>query len=288
MGAAFIGTEAVHAGELTKYDLRAHHQRVFPGVYAPRGATLALADRTEAAWLWSRRQGVVSGLAASAMHGAKWIDPSTPIELISPNTRPPSGISTRAETLLSGEVQELEGIPVTTPARTAFDLGRRLPIDKAVARLDALGNATALTREAVADIAAAHPGARNVRKLQAALDLYDPGAESPRETWLRLIAIRAGYARPITQIPVDCGDGYPRYYLDMGWPGPMIALEYDGGHHFQGPEQIRRDMQRLETLTAMDWIIIRVIAGMRAAEILYRLHQAVQRRGCTESEILAG
>jgi hypothetical protein len=58
----FIGTEALAAGGVTKYDLRARHQRVLPGVYAPKGPPISLYDRTVATWLWSRRQGIISGL----------------------------------------------------------------------------------------------------------------------------------------------------------------------------------------------------------------------------------
>jgi len=43
--------------------------------------------RTRAAWLWSDRQAAVVGLAASALHGAKWVDDTVPIELIWRNAR---------------------------------------------------------------------------------------------------------------------------------------------------------------------------------------------------------
>lgn len=288
MAKVFIGSEAVAAGSVTKYDLRARHRRLLPDVYASEGAALTLLDRTVAAWLWSRRRGVVSGLAASALHGAKWVDDCVPIELVLPNARAPRGIRTHDDELCPGEFREFAGMVVTTPARTAFDLGRRLRGDDAVGALDALGNATRLSAAAIAAVAAAHPGARNVRKLKSALDFYDAGAQSPKETWLRLLAIRDGYPRPQTQVPVYCGDPRPRYYLDMAWPEMMIALEYDGAHHHKEPEQIRYDIERLEQLAESGWVVIRVVAGMRPAEILYRLRRAWLRRDCAQSEILAG
>jgi hypothetical protein len=48
----------------------------------------------------------------------------------------------RADVLLRGEAQAVGGLPVTTLARTAFDLGRRLEVEKGVQRIDALMNAT--------------------------------------------------------------------------------------------------------------------------------------------------
>jgi hypothetical protein len=51
-----------------------------------------------------------------------------------------------------------------------------------------------------------YPGARGVRRLRGALPLVDGGAASPKETWLRLLLIDAGFPVPTTQIPVL--DGY--------------------------------------------------------------------------------
>ena len=71
---------------------------------------------------------------------------------------------------------------VTTPARTAFDIGRRRPVNLAVPILDALLDATAIKPLDVVALAERHPRARGIRRLRAALELVDGGAESPRET----------------------------------------------------------------------------------------------------------
>ena len=63
---SFIGSEAFAAGKVTKYDLRARYQRLLPDVYTVKGTPPSLRDRTVATWLWSQRQGVISGIAASA------------------------------------------------------------------------------------------------------------------------------------------------------------------------------------------------------------------------------
>ena len=88
MDGIFIGSEALERGALTRYELRKHYRRLLPGVYGPRRGPLTLRDRINAASLWSNREGVVSGLAASAVWGAKWVDVDTPIELIWTNHRP--------------------------------------------------------------------------------------------------------------------------------------------------------------------------------------------------------
>ncbi|WP_445166705.1 DUF559 domain-containing protein [Mycolicibacterium sp. Dal123E01] len=272
----FIGSRALAAGAVAnKYRLRSRFRAVFPDVYLPDdGSVPTLRQLAEAAWLWSGQQGVISGIAASALHGSKWVGDDVPIDLIHPNPRAPRGIATHRDTLWPEELGLTVGMPVTTPARTAFDVGRWLTRNEAVARLDALGQATGLNREEVLAVARRHPGARHARRLNTALALHDSGAQSPQETWLRLLLVDAGYPRPRTQIPVDCGDGYPRYFLDMGWEDVMIGVEYDGAHHRSDPEQARHDIVRHETLAELGWIVIRVVAGMRRAEIVRRLDRA--------------
>ena len=123
---------------------------------------------------------------------------------------------TRHDLLFDGEFQTLGRMLVTTPERTAFDLARRGPVGRAVARLDSPARATNFKVSDVELLAGNHRHARGLRQLETVLDLVDAGAASPKETWLRLMLIRAGYPRPQTQIPVLSLDGSRLYYLDWG------------------------------------------------------------------------
>lgn len=184
----------------------------------------SLPVRTRAAWLWSGRRAIIGGATAASLHGARWIPDDVPVELIHANTRPPDGVSTRRETLGVGETQLRDGLAVTTPERTAFDIGRRGAVRSSVVRLDALARATGFKVADVVQIAQAHPRTPGLRRLEAALDLVDPGAQSPRESYRRLLLIDAGLPRPQTQIPVLGADGLPAAYLDLGWPPSMVAV----------------------------------------------------------------
>ena len=273
----FLGSEAVATGEVRKHQLRSRQfVALFPDVYTDRDADLTVLHRATAAWLWSRREAVVAGLTASALYGAKYVEDTRPIELICQNRRPPRGIVThKFSGLADAEITRHYGLAVTTPERTAFDIGRRGELDDAVARLDALGNATRLHLDEVRTLATGKcRGARGVRQLITALDLHDPGAESPRETWLRLLLIRAGYPRPTTQIPVLNADGSRRYYLDMGWEHLKLAVEYDGDHHRADPAQYAHDIVRSEDLGDLGWTWVRVTKRHREAEVLQRIARA--------------
>jgi hypothetical protein len=95
--------------------------------------------------LWSKRHGIVAGLSASAVPGAKWIGPSEPAELIHDNRRPPADLIVRTEAVLAGEI------------------------------IDALANATDVKRVDVEAVMAAHPAARGDARLLRVLPLMDAG-----------------------------------------------------------------------------------------------------------------
>ena len=270
----FIGSEALASGALTRYELRRYYRALIPNVYLDKRITPSLRQRTVAAWLWSRREAVVAGVTASALHGAKWVGDDVPVELIWANARPPRQVVTRADLLFDEEIQRLDGLSVTTPERTAFDIGRRGRRDDAVARLDALGNATGFKADHVLTLAQRHPHTRGLGQLRTALDLFDPGAQSPKETWLRLMLIDEGFPRSQSQIMVPGPDGYPLYYLDMGLEDIMLAVEYDGVQH---ADQIGHDIVRHEYIAGKGWTTIRVAAGHRRAAIVGRVHRAWDR-----------
>jgi len=147
---------------------------------------------------------------------------------------------------------------VITGARTAFDIGRGLPVAKAVPILDALLNATGTKPADVISVADRHPGARGVRRLRAALELADGGAESPQETRLRLLLVGAGFPKPETQIEFrDL-----RIRVDMGWRDWKVAVEYDGIQHWENRYQRSWDIERIALLEAAGWSVVRVSAEM--------------------------
>jgi Protein of unknown function (DUF559) len=272
----FIGSEALACGALNRHQLRTRYRAVFPNVYLSKDIEPSLKLRTFAAWLWSRRKATIVGAAAAALHGAKWIPDNVPIELNHAGTHPPHGVLTRRDVLLEGETQVMDGRAVTTPERTAFDIGRRGAIRSAVVRLDALARATGLKVNDVLRVAKCHPHAPGLRRLEAALELVDPGAQSPRESYLRLLLNDAGLPRPQTQIPVLGVDGMPVAYLDLGWEDYMVAVEYDGDQHRTDRRQYVKDVQRLEMLEQMGWIVVRVVAEDHPAAVVQRVRGALE------------
>ena len=278
MGKPFVGSTAVADGTLSAHALRTRFAAIYPNIYLPRDDKLTAATRAEAAWLWSKRRGVVAGNSAAALHRAKWVEAHRPAELIYANRHPPRGIHTWSDRIAEDEILEIRGIPTSTPARAALDIAARYPLDRAVAAIDALANRTRLDMAAVEKLMARYPGRRGDRNVGPAIDLVDAGAQSPRETWLRLLVIGAGYPRPQTQIGVLDQYGYEFAHIDLGWADRKIGMEYEGKHHQSDPLTYERDIPRLERLIQLGWIILRITAADTDDSVLARLGPAWNSR----------
>jgi hypothetical protein len=279
----FIGTEALSARLLPEHTIRTRHEQIYPGVYVPKGADVSATQRATAAWLWSKRRGIVAGQSAAAVLRTKWIEGDDPAELIHDNRRAPTKLVVRTEDLRANEVTTIGEMRVTAPARTAFDIGRHtVGRIQAIQRLDALANATRVTVEDVEAIAPAHAGVRGLRRLRRVLPLMDGGAESPQETDARLAVIDAGLPAPTTQHVVRGRYGEFVARVDMAYKGVKVAIEYDGPQHWTDPMVRQRDIDKGYELNDLGWAVIRVSRDLlyyRRATYVRRVETLLRERG---------
>lgn len=271
----FLGSQALKQGAVTRSELRTRYRAVFRDVYIHRGAELTAAAKARAAWLSTGA--TLAGLSAAAVLGTKWLDPAAPAEIVRADRHGQRGLVAHAYDLADGEIRMAWGMRVTSAARTAFDIGRALPIPTAVPILDALLNATGIKPTDVIAVAERHPGVRGVRRLRAAVELIDGGAESPQETRVRLLLVRAGLPKPETQI--EFRDLHIR--IDMGWRKWKVAVEYDGIQHWEDRYQRSWDIERIALLEAAGWSVIRVSAEMlsRPEALVKRVKAKLGERG---------
>lgn len=271
----FLGSDALHRGAVTRSQLRTRYRKVFRDVYIAKDAELTPAGKARAAWLSTGA--TLAGLSAAAIHGTKWLDAAAPAEIVRADRHGQRGILVRSYTLADDEADTVSGMRVTTAARTAFDIGCGLPAAKALPILDALLNATGIKPADVVAVADRHRGAPGIRRLRASLELADGGAESPQETRLRVLLVRAGLPKPQTQIELR----ELRVRVDMGWREWKVAVEYDGIQHWDDPSQRAWDIERIALLEAAGWAVIRVSAAMlsRPQVIVERVTAKLAERG---------
>jgi Protein of unknown function (DUF559) len=278
----FLGRQAVRRGQLSAYQLREQFRPVYRNVYVSKHATLTALTRARAAWLWSGGHATLTGLSAAAVLGTKWLSAGKPAEMSRSNRHAPPGIIVHSYDLHGAEECTVNGIRITSPERTAFDIGRTLSPSQAVPILDALANATKLKIGDVLALADIKHGVRNVRRLRSTLALVDGGAESPQESRVRLLLVAAGLPPPETQIEFSDEFGLVRIRVDMGWREWRVAVEYDGVQHWSDRYQRSWDIDRIAMLEAMGWVVVRVSAEMlsRPNVVVERIRRKLQAAGC--------
>ncbi|MHA7271143.1 hypothetical protein [Arthrobacter sp. HLT1-20] len=193
--------------------------------------------------------------------------------------------------LAEDEIWELDGVRLTSPARTWLDLAACLPLEDLVAAGDFLvcshGPEFPAPREPICrmvelvKVVARHHGGRGLRNARVALELIRVGADSPPETFMRLALLEAGLPEPELNVVVRDPAGRAVLWPDGAYRQFRIGLQYDGRHH-DTPEQYLRDIRRLQTSRALGWEEVRVsledLRGDKPA-VVRKVADALRARG---------
>jgi len=178
----------------------------------------------------------------------------------------------------------LDGIPVTSLARTLLDLAAMLSplqLERALERAEELGRFDLVALEDVLGRAGHHPG---VTKLRRALAIYRENLEDPAfersklERRFRRLLKRAGLPAPSMNFNVL------GYELDAYWEPERFAVELDVYETHGSHAAFERDRLRQEDLKLKGVEMIRVtgprldrepeaIVGRVAAHLELRRHQ---------------
>jgi hypothetical protein len=154
------------------------------------------------------------------------------------------------------DVEVVHGVRVTTPLRTAHDLGRLRPRDRAFGSLDALLRTGRFMNDDLLGGVGRFKGRRGVVQLRELAPLADARAESPGESVMRLRWLDAGdLPAPTSQLTV-LDRGIERYRLDLGVEGLMFGAEYDGRDFHTSDEAKRHDLLRRGWLRRNGWTIV--------------------------------
>jgi very-short-patch-repair endonuclease len=234
--------------------------RVFPDVYVEAGDRPPdLALRSVAAYRLVEGRGVVSGYSAAALLGADCApDPEVAAEVTVPGggQRAHPGLRVRRDRLAPGETTDVGGIRCTSPLRTAFDLARQADLVEAVVAVDRLSHVHRFPPDLLLNFAVHYRGARGTNRLFDVLAHACAYADSPMETRLRMVIVRAGLPRPRVQWPVQDVATRTAVWLDLAYPELMIGIEYEGETHAT-PERVLRDVGRYTRLVDRGWRIYR-------------------------------
>ncbi len=246
-------------GELQRLLERGHVRRLLRGVYVASAAPDCVAVRAAAVALALRGRGTAVDRTAGWVHGLTtdlWADPSiapdslVPLDAVSSGGRASLG---GRRHLVARETQRLGELSLTTPLRTALDLGRLLPADQALGALDGLLATGSFTQVQLVAELPRFGGLRGIGRLRSLAAQVDDRARGPAESVLRRRWLAAALPTPVTGLVVAAGHrpvrlalGVPRCQFGATLAGrvpvpDLVALEGAGWRIVVLPEQrVRR------------------------------------------------
>jgi very-short-patch-repair endonuclease len=150
----------------------------------------------------------------------------------------------RSTTLTPAEMTVLNGIPITTPARTIIDLSRVLE-GRALEHVLDLADQRGL-------INFDHLRAANSASLQAVLQNYRPAeTRSELEEALLRLCDDHGIPRPETNTRIEGIE------VDAVWRDARLVVEIDGFRYHRAPSRFESDREKDVMLELMGWRVLR-------------------------------
>jgi len=152
-----------------------------------------------------------------------------------PRSRTTSLTTFRTAPGLSDEVMTVNGLRVTTPARTVTDIAISTPRDAAVAVADAALHGQIVTGDALDKSLRASAGRRGIRRARHALSFVDGRSESVAESLSRLTFRDFGLPEPEPQVEIYTPGGVRVARVDFLWRDYGVIGECDGfGKYLDG------------------------------------------------------
>lgn len=238
--------------------------RVLRGVYRPADVPDTIENRARAAALVAGPFAVLCDRTAAWLHGVDTFE-FRELEILPPletvrlrgcgRIRRPECVGGERD-LLPQDVETVAGVQVTTPVRTALDLGCGLPRRDALAALDSYMRLCGVERKQLYVTLPRYFRRRGVVQLRQLLPLADARSESPGESWTRMEIIDAGLPVPELQWWVYDANGRPLWRLDMAYPNSRVAVEYDGREFHDSDAKREHDRARRKWLRDRGWTVI--------------------------------
>ncbi len=170
------------------------------------------------------------------------------------------GIRRHHKALPADEVTVKEGIPVTGPCRTAFDLAATEPLDVVESLIREMEFHQLSDRLSLPDLIQRYPGRRGVRKLRLALDRLeeDPAGRKRSPLEERFSPFLRRHRLPLPRYNDWIQAGAKRYQVDCHWPDFRRIVELDGWQGHGTKTAFRDDRARDRRLAAAGYSVTHI------------------------------
>jgi len=199
--------------------------RLHRGVYAVGHASLRIEGRRMAAVLACGPGAVLSDRTAAGIWGVRPDNrPRWDVTVANARGRTLSGIVIHQRRLDRRDITTLDGIPVTTLARTYLDLAACIPRDHTARALERGEQLQLFDLCAIDDVLHRHPGHRGAARLRAAVDRMRPDQDRLRSDLERdalALIERLGLPHPLVNTELHAHE------VDLHWPQQRLVVELD-------------------------------------------------------------
>ena len=272
-------------------------RRVFKGVYVDSVVPDDTTQRARSLALVLPETAIVTDETAAWLHGVDLQPPGALVVAPALHVfQKPGATRVRKEgcaggerTLSPADIETVQSVRVTTPLRTASDLGRLRNRDRAVAAFDALLRLGRFSREELISETHRFRGQRGVVQFRELAPMADARAESVAESFTRIRCIDGGLPPLEPQVEIRRGGGWlERAYLDLASRSLRFAVEYDGKAFHSSREQRERDRRRRDWVSReenygfavlTDRDLFGVDRGVTAVVVRRKLEQHLRRSG---------
>lgn len=214
---------------------------------------------------------VVSHVSAAVEHGAPvWGIPLDEVHLTRLDGVPgrrEAGVAHHAGQLTGEDVEVVNGIPVTRPARCAVEVTTMTTVEPALVIVDGLLGSGALSRRELDAEIEARKQWPDTLATTIVQRLCDGRVQSVAESRTMFLCWDQHLPRPVPQVPVTDEHGRVFAYTDFAWEEAGVFLEVDGKSKYvlhRRPNEtldefLMREKRREELICQLTgWVCIRI------------------------------
>jgi very-short-patch-repair endonuclease len=254
-----------------------HLIRVYRGVYAVGHLQRNPINAAHAALLAGGDRSALAG-AVGMVLWSQWRRWPHPLEIVIAGNRRPSGLVVhQSKTLLRRDITLVDGLRVTSPARTLLDMAPRLNERQLTRAVNDLRLQKVLTIEALADVVARNPRYAGAPLLRPLIETAqpEPTRSDLEDAFLNLVR---DYDLPMPEVNVPVAG----YRVDALYRDYNLVIELDGWEFHKTKHAFERDRrQDADVLAATGLPTVRLPyddTRKRAAETARRLRHLFEVR----------
>jgi hypothetical protein len=149
-----------------------------------------------------------------------------------------------------------QGLRMAEPAVVVADCARWLPARECLAIADEATHQRLCTRDDLARVAGSFRGRHGADRVRWLADQVDPKAESPGETWARIVLTMLGYV-PTSQVVVR--DGARTARVDFLLEDGRTVVEFDGLVKYGTSAEVANEKDRQAWLESLGYVVVRIL-----------------------------